>query len=225
MFKIESMFAVPMAFGRLDDCATLNAELEALLVGRAAEGERYRNPRPIVDRNPPVFESSFQLFDWPHDGVRRLRDFCWSALYGLIGELSGYDNDTLARLHMSWESWFHVTRPGGYFGLHNHALHSWSGVYCVRHDSDEASPMSGRLSFPHPNATAAMYVDMGNFKLRPPYAMGPLNLRLKPGELVLFPSWLLHQVLPYEGSSPRITVAFNACFRLDGELPVPATAG
>ena len=51
-----------------------------------------------------------------------------------------------------------------------------------------------------------------------PYGMGNMSLRLRPGQLVMFPSWLLHQVTPFEpeGDGLRITVAFNARFRLDG---------
>ena len=31
----------------------------------------------------------------------------------------------------------------------------------------------------------------------------------KAGRLVLFPSWLLHQVRPYRGTAERISIAFN----------------
>jgi hypothetical protein len=219
MAEINPAFAVPMVFARLEDCAALNAELEALFVARAGEGQRYGNPEPLVDRNAPLFESNFRLFDWPHDCVRRLRDFCLSTLYGAVGELNGYDVTTLKRLHMAAESWFHITGGGGWFGVHNHALHAWSGVYCVRHDGDDPATHSGRLSFINPHATAAMYMDMSLANLRLPYAMGPRNLRLEPGQLVLFPSWLLHLVTPYEGTTRRITVAFNARFQFEGVEP------
>lgn len=224
MAQIAPAFAVPLVTHRLVDCAALNAELEALFLAREAQGERYANPTPIVDRQA-LFESNFRLFDWPHDCVRRLRDFCWSTLYGAIAELNGYDDAMLRRLHMADESWFHITRPGGYFGLHNHALHAWSGVYCVRHDGDDPDSPSGRLSFINPNAVAAMYVDMSTFRFRTPFAMGHLHLRLEPGQLVLFPSWLLHQVQPYNGSTHRITVAFNARFALEGEQAASVPLG
>jgi hypothetical protein len=225
MAEISAAFAVPMVFARLDDCQALNSELEALFVERAAQGARHRNPQPIVERNASLFESSFQLFDWPHPAVARLRDFCLSTLYGAIGELNGYDDETLARLHIAAESWFHITDRGGWFGVHNHALHAWSGVYCVRHDSEDTAPGSGRLNFLHPNATAAMYMDLSIANLRAPYSMGPRSLRLQPGQLVLFPSWLLHQVTPHEGQARRITVAFNARFRLDpGAAGTPGAA-
>src|SRR3546814_2978119 len=69
----------------------------------------------------------------------------WSSLYGLVGELNGYDDDFLRRLHINADAWFHITRNGGYFGLHNHPMASWSGVYCVDDgDSDEIGRASCR---------------------------------------------------------------------------------
>ena len=40
------------------------------------------------------------------------------------------------------------------------------------------------------------------------------SYRLRAGQLVLFPSWFNHEVLPYRGQGERITVAFNCWFRL-----------
>jgi hypothetical protein len=213
MAQIVSAFSVPMAMHRLEDCAQLNQELEQLFVQRSQQGDRYKNRTPFVDRNAPVFESNFQLFDWPEPCVRTLSDFCISSLYGVVAELNGYSDETLQRLHVGTESWFHLTGRGGYFGVHNHALHSWSGVYCVRHEGDDPDTLSGRLTFVHPNAQAAMYIDKSNFQLRAPYGFGPMSLRLAAGDLVIFPSWLLHHVQPFEGDGHRITVAFNARFR------------
>jgi len=61
--------------------------------------------------------------------------------------------------------------------------------------------------------------------MKPPHAMSPRSLRLEPGQLVLFPSWLLHEVLPFEGEGERITVAFNARFMLDGAQPLDVPLG
>ena len=35
------------------------------------------------------------------------------------------------------------------------------------------------------------------------------------GQLVIFPSWLMHEVLPYLGERERIVVAFNAWIRAE----------
>lgn len=225
MYQLEPMFAVPVARSRLQDCEQLNGELRELFLARAAEGDKFRNPDPFVHRNEALFESNFRLFDWPQPCVAKLRDQCWKTLYRLVGDLNGYDLETLRRLHVASESWFHLARKGAYFGPHNHPMHSWSGVYCVSHDGDDPEGDSGRLTMINPHAMSTMYVDMASFRMKLPYGMGHRPIRLLPGDLVLFPSWLLHHVTPYEGSGVRITVAFNARFRLEGAQPADVPLG
>jgi len=214
MSEIISAFAVPISSVMHPEPKSLNDALRALFL--ELEKEENANPEPFVDRNKALFESKFTLFDWHYEPVNKLRDFCYAALYGLVRELNGYDTATLQRLHIAAESWFHITRRGGYFGAHTHPLHSWSGVYCVRHDGDDPKSDSGRLTFINPNVGAMAFTDMATAKIREPFNMGAKRIRLQPGQLLLFPSWLLHEVTPYDGDTERITVAFNARFRMAG---------
>ena len=213
------MFAVPVASAMVDDPATLNRELRALFLARVAEGERYANPNPYQVGSRSLFESRFDLFDWPDQAVVRLRDFCWSRLYALVKELNGYDNDVIRRLRIGNEAWFHVTRRGGSFSVHNHPLHSWSGVYCVCQEGDADVPGSGEFNIINPHVMNTMWTDMATYRLKPPFDMGNVAMRLQPGQLLLFPSWLLHYVSPFQPADDeamRVTVAFNARFQLDG---------
>lgn len=220
MAHIHSMFAVPSLLIDRPDSAALNRALRDLFLAREGQ-ERYGNPAATMKIGPGLFESSFRLFDWPEQCVTQLRDFCWSSLYGLIGELNGYDDELLRRLHINADAWFHITRNGGYFGLHNHPMASWSGVYCVDDGGADVQnyPESGMLNFQHPNPTSAMYLDMAAANLRQPYSTSGRMFRLQPGQLIIFPSWLLHQVMPFHGAGERISVAFNAWFRLEGAMP------
>ena len=59
---------------------------------------------------------------------------------------------------------------------------------------------------------AQAYLDVANASLRWPYSQSNLAMDLRPGQLMLFPSWLGHYVTPFHGSRPRITVAFNTWF-------------
>lgn len=224
--SLLTAYAVPIVTAQMDDCSALNAELRQLFVECAAQPEKYANKDPLALRNAALFESMFNLFDWKHDAIAKLRDFCLSTLYHSIGELNGYDLDTLRRLHVAHEAWFHLTRRGGYFGVHNHPLNSWSGVYCVCQEGDEDNPNSGREIFISPYATNTMFVDMASHKLKPPFHTGSWPVRLTPGQLLLFPSWMLHEVSSFEPQGEndlRITVAFSARFRMDGveDLTVP----
>ena len=219
-FQIAPGFAVPFVLCEHPDPVGLNERLRSLFLQREQAGERYANPQPLVQRNEALWESNFQLFDWPDRPVAELRDYCWQQLYRAIGELNGYTRDELLRLHIGAESWFHITRKGGYFALHNHPMASWSGVYCVAAGDDRSGiEDSGLLSFVSPMAANTMYIDMAIARMGQPYAYGPRNFKLKAGQLVLFPSWVLHEVRPYFGDGERITVAFNARFRMVGVEP------
>lgn len=209
-------FAVPMGVTRMPDQARLNTQLRELFLQRETKGDLYANPEPRVKRNKTLFESRFDLFDWPEACVQELRSFCIRHLYQLFQSLNGYGAEQVQQMHFALESWFHITRGGGYFAAHNHPNHSWSGVYCVKHDGDDPETDSGKLCFINPNIASNMYVDAANVRLQRPFSGAPLMLRLEPGQLVLFPSWVLHEVMPYEGTTERITVAFNARFRYTG---------
>lgn len=225
-YTLTSAFAVPMVIAHHPAPGAMNDALRRLFMARAESGARFANPQPLVERNASLYESNFTLFDWPDPELKPLRDWCMAMLYRTVGQLGQYGTDDLQRLHVAVESWFHITRSGGYFAVHNHALHSWSGVYCVDPGAASAAhPESGRLVFLNPHSAGAMYLDMANARMSPPYDFGPRKLQLEPGQLVLFPSWLLHHVNPYFGERERITVAFNARFRMVGVEPgkVPLT--
>jgi uncharacterized protein (TIGR02466 family) len=214
--QITTPFAIPVALARHPDHENLNAALRKLFLEREQAGDRYANRTATMQINPELYESRFDLFKWPEASIGKLREFCWENLYKLIYQFNNYDEATLRRMLGHSDAWFHITRRGGYFGLHNHPMASWSGVYCVDAGRSDATRRdSGLLSFPHPCASSAMFIDAATAKMKLPYSYGTREYRLDPGELVLFPSWLLHQVTPFQGDGERITVAFNAWFTLD----------
>lgn len=215
MFQITPLFAVPLIETQHPDCAALNTQLRALFLAREAEGARYANPHPSMKVGNSLFESDFTVFAWPEAPVQQLREFCWAALSRTIAQLNNYGPEQMNRLQIRSHTWYHITRAGGQFDLHNHPMASWSGVYCVDPgDSDPDDADSGALCFLNPMGLANMFHDAANSHIRRPYNPGNFAYRFQPGRLVLFPSWLLHQVQPYRGRRERITLAFNCWFEL-----------
>jgi uncharacterized protein (TIGR02466 family) len=215
MAETVPFFAVPFAFARHPDPATLNRGLREIILAKEAEGAANANPRPITQRNAPVYESHFNFFRSNDPPVQQLKEFCWHEMLGVLCELNRYDAAMRSNLLIYNDAWFHVTRRGGYFSLHNHPNASWSGVYCVdsgRRAGDK--PEGGALTFVNPTLTASMHIDAGNAAFQGAFASGLRSLRMEPGQLVLFPSWVLHEVTPFEGDGERITVAFNCWFGL-----------
>ena len=211
--EINPMFAVPFGQDQHPDAETLNAELKALLLARENQGARYANPAPSLKQQHGVFESDFNLFAWPEACIQQLRQFCWGALGRMIQESNGYSAEEMQRLQIFSHTWFHVTRHGGFTILHTHPMASWSGVYCVDPGrTPDDRPESGVLRFHNPHHYSNYFLDAGNARLRAPYHHGTWNVRFQPGQLVLFPSWLQHEVMPFYGDDERITIAFNCWF-------------
>ena len=214
-FAITNAFSIPLVVTHHPDSDRMNTALAELFRQRS-QSDAYRNPEPRVKRNDALYESRFNLFEWPEGCVQELKEFCFANLLRSVVELNGYPERILDDLRYSWEAWFHLTRKGGFFAAHTHPNHSWSGVYCVGHDGDDPKSDSGRLTFLNPNVASNMYVDAGNVRMQRPFSGAPRSLRLEAGQLVLFPSWLYHEVTPYEGDTERITVAFNVRFQYLG---------
>lgn len=212
--EIASMFAVPLAQALMPGHEAINSELKALLLERATDA-RYGNQNPSLKQQAGVFESEFNLFSWPEAPVKRLREFCWTELGRVIRTLNGYTAADMARLRIYSHTWFHVTRAPGFVIAHTHPMASWSGVYCVDPGGiSDAHPESGVLRFQNPHYYSNMFLDPGNARLQAPFHHGTWSVRLRPGQLVLFPSWVQHEVLPFFGAGERITVAFNCWFSM-----------
>lgn len=212
--QLHALFAVPFVTATLAGAGTLNPVLRELFLRREGEGAHWRNPQPSMNIVPGLFESRWDVFAWPEPCVQQLQDFCLGTLLRVVAELNQYSLDDMRRLELQNHCWFHVTRRGACFNAHNHAMASWSGVYCVdpgRHDADQ--PLSGALHFQNPHQHANMFLDPGNDRLPADYAFTGRNMLLSGGQLVLFPSWLFHEVRAFHGEGERITVAFNCWFR------------
>lgn len=111
--------------------------------------------------------------------------------------------------------WFQIANQGSHHDVHTHGNCSWSGVYCVQVDGADRRRAHRRLGAtngvtrfygPHFNHLGGAHMDFGNAYLQAAH----IDIEPLPGQLVVFPSWLPHQALPYDGETDRIIVSFNA---------------
>ena len=104
------------------------------------------------------------------------------------------------------EMWFNIMEPGGFQSIHNHANSLISGVIYLT----DAHP-SCRIVFS--KGLGGTDYTFNNFNAKA--AVGPYNgvkwflPQISAGDLILFPSYLLHEV-PENRGPQRISIAFNA---------------
>jgi uncharacterized protein (TIGR02466 family) len=209
--EINAVFATPFVTARLPDSENLNRELAALFLEKEKAGVRYRSPVHIPTQIGDVFESTFDLFSWPEPPVQRLARACDDILRNLVATVNNYAPEEMQAFMFHYHAWFHITRYGGYQSVHYHPKACWSGIYCVREgDTVEGRPESGQVKFYDPRGAVFMHADPGNEQLLPSFSTTPVYLTHSEGQLVIFPSYLMHEVLPYLGKSERIVAPFNA---------------
>jgi uncharacterized protein (TIGR02466 family) len=212
--KLTPAFAVPVLRTQLDPCQELNRALEALFLEH--ERAEFRNPTPSHVPQAETFESRFNLFRWPQPCIQELRRWVLDSVANAVLQTTSVTAEALSRLRFHNHTWFHITRYAGSFVAHNHPMASWSAVYCVRPGEWlKEQPHSGVLRFFDPRQGANAYLDPANEHLHAPFALRSLDIRLAAGDLVVFPSYLFHEVTPFYGPDTRITVAANCWFAAD----------
>ncbi len=87
--------------------------------------------------------------------------------------------------------WSSLHGNGSYHSPHHHKDSLLSGILYI-----DTPPGSGAVVFADPRGSL------------PPFGT-TLQIEPKPGNLILFPSWLMHSVLPTLSRDPRISVSFN----------------
>ncbi len=98
--------------------------------------------------------------------------------------------------------WANINPPGSYHPTHNHPNNYLSGVYYV-----DVPAVGSHLILQDPRPGVIMpRAKLGRFTAN--VAVAPV----KAGRMVLFPSWLRHHVPSNEGSTERISIAFNLMF-------------
>jgi uncharacterized protein (TIGR02466 family) len=118
---------------------------------------------------------------------------------GLASELS-FDLGRKPRLDSLWVN---LLKPGGHHSAHIHPHSILSGTLYV-----EAPAMSGDIRFEDPRLPMMMAApvrrDDAPEELRPFVSILPSN-----GLLLMWESWLRHEVLPGQAKADRLSISFN----------------
>jgi hypothetical protein len=211
--EVHWLWPTPIGLHQYENADAVNPLLVSVFAQGRAALERQRGEHP-----GPFFASDDDL-------LNRVKLPEWQDFVGFIvsslGETATEANreawaSEMRDLSVSLEGmWFQISRDGAFHDVHTHGNCSWSGVYIVQIDAPQqrvSHPVYGeangvtRLYGPPFGALGGAFVDVGNAYLQPPHQ----DIAPVAGQLLLFPSWLAHQAMPYGGASDRVIVSFNA---------------
>lgn len=199
--SLVTLFATPILIEDLPGAATLSAEL-----ARTIEAREQSHPG-TQHSNLGGWQSDWDMDRWGGAAAIKLLAIGRNTANRITTDRQGRP----VSIHWKANMWANVNRGGHGNEFHSHPGSFWSAVYYVDDGGIDADPsLEGELEFMDPRGPGpAMYAPQlayGNAGL----SVGANEVvRPKSGRLVMFPSWLLHQVRPYRGAARRISIAFN----------------
>jgi uncharacterized protein (TIGR02466 family) len=198
----RNLFPTPVASADTPDAVARNAELRALIL------ERRRTTPTIQASNDGGWHSDRDMLTW---GGARTAEVVTMAQ----AVANHHTRDRGGRaVQPDWivSAWANVNGPGDANICHYHPGWFWSGTYYVDDGGVATDPSLGgdfemldpRGSAPAMLAPTLAYAGEGGL------AAGATEwIRPRAGLLVLFPSWLQHQVRTYRGKRERISIGLN----------------
>ncbi len=207
---VRGLFATPVAAVALPDMAARNLELSEIILRRRA------GTTGVQASNAGGWHSDRTIAEWGGTPVEEVLALARQVANQLTADRQG------RRISPRWtmQAWANVNGPGDGNISHYHPGSFWSGTYYVDDGGCGHDPaLGGEFEMLDPRGPApGMYAPALRFAGEDGASAGAgETIRPKPGLLILFPSWLFHQVRPYRGDRLRISIAFN--------LGLPSAAG
>jgi len=156
-----------------------------------------------------IYESNFDLFLQPEECLQKLVRFIEATLATAVCIANDQEATPQDVQIQIVDSWYHLTNDGGFHDAHFHHGCSWCGIFYLETGASgkrigQSAP-NGGSRFYCPFNLGGSYRDFGN-----KYLSASLDPPIKRGLLLLFPSYLMHSGLPYQGDEDRAVIAFNA---------------
>ena len=177
------------------------------------EQENWINQQPSQVIEEGVYESPHSFFQREEPEINNIARQITSKVIDVVCKLNNYTNLQKSKLLTYVASWFHVTRKNGFVQPHNHPNASWSAVCCTDEGIVDINQTKTSLVLMNPNPIP-MYMDAGNANINLPLASDTIRFHLKVGDLIIFPSNIMHFVTPHLSSNERITIAANFWFNI-----------
>ena len=155
-----------------------------------------RHKQNLLESNPDLFK------DTSNPALNKLIEFCHNMVSNVIRQTNEEFVDMEHWLVGFEDSWFHITKDGGYHDYHGHNNTPWSGIFYVDIGDCDFESVNGINRFYSP-----LHVPM----LLGLNSLSVTNFDIEPqdGKLVISPGFMPHSAVPYKGDKDRIIIAFN----------------
>lgn len=206
-------WTTPLFVTQLADHEFLKDALLEHVYGCQAQQAHDVDSAVAVTAKHNLSESRLDFLEGELPEVMELRRIVEELIADVAYEMnhSHWPNDAEPYAHVI-ESWYHITKNGGYHDAHSHPNCSWCGIYYLEPGEANLEQRNGVNRFYDPRVNAEHYADPGTAYLG---NQGFWDFSPTEGQVVIFPSYLKHSALPYFGTKDRVVIAFNCVIDLE----------
>jgi uncharacterized protein (TIGR02466 family) len=199
---VKGLFATPVAAVEVPGAAALNTDLARTILHRREQS------RGVQASNAGGWHSDREILAWAGPPIATIIAMARDIATQMTADRDGKP------VHPAWtvQAWANVNAQGDGNICHYHPGSFWSGTYYVADGGCATDPsLGGEFEMLDPRGPGpGMYAPGLKFAGEDGNSVGSAEtIRPRPGLLMLFPSWLYHQVRPYRGTGLRISIAFN----------------
>ncbi len=215
--SLVPIFATPLAVVDLTEALVLNERLLPLLQSRTTPAWR----DPALPEDALCFRSREDLLEWPEAPVRQLIQVLLAGLCAAVRDASLYKESEFAELGLQARGRLTVVRPYGAVPATSAPLASWAGIYCVAAPEPSATRADSAAVRIYAIRSGTMFFDAANSRLRAPFSQDHQFWRPVPGQMVVFPAAMLHEIALNHSTGDLVLVTVRARFAHAGQKELP----
>jgi hypothetical protein len=205
--SVIPMFATPLGVVTLPTAMSrLTPTVAQLLAQHAAA-----NPAPATaDRL--CYHSRDDLLEWSEEPVQQLCEAILRGVWSTVAAVTTLAPEQLQTLSMQARGRFTIVQPDGCLPATSHSLTAWAGIYCLQAPAPTTERGdSGVVRF-YESRLGTMIADATTSAMRIPFTTGHYTWRAVPGQLVVFPGSLTHEIPLIRSVSPFTLISVRTRF-------------
>jgi len=210
--SVVPILATPFGVVPVPEAGALNARLLEIFNARAA-----RAPGASTAADSLCYQSRDDLFEWPEPEIATALRALLGGVYSVVASVNDFPAGQLESFTAQARAWFTIVRPDGAVPSRILPLCSWCAVYCVAApEHSSARRDSGALRL-YESRLGTMFCDATNSVMRLPYTPGHSSWRPVPGQLAVFPAYVMHEIALLREQSPLVLVTMRVRFVAPGQ--------
>jgi len=205
--SVVPMFATPLGVVTLPTAIAESTPIVAQLLARHAAA----NPAPVsADRL--CYQSRDDLLEWSEEPVQQLCEAILRGIWSTVAAVTTVGPEQLQTLSMQARARFTIVQPDGCLPATSHSLTAWAGIYCLQAPAPTTQRGdSGVVRF-YESRLGTMFADATTSAMRIPFTTGHYTWRAVPGQLVVFPGSLTHEIPLIRSDSPFTLIMVRTRF-------------